>query len=125
MDAWDHAKVLAFCIAHSGQPVTLRQRGTTLRVAGRMATLVDRDACSMDLVEAEVDVSVPGLHCALTLHESTVLLHLSGGAAAAGVFLPVSIPYADLVLEGASPAKAAAETQAAAQPEARSPYELL
>jgi hypothetical protein len=119
MEPWTFARAVSFFLAHARQPIVVRQRGSTLRVAGQLAAFDERDACSMDLVEAGVDLGLPGVHCTLTLHETTLLIHLTGEAGERRVFLPVSIPYTDLVLEGAAAA------QAEPAPEPRSPYELL
>jgi hypothetical protein len=119
METWSFERALAFCLAHAKQRVTVRQRGTTLRLTGRMAALGERDACSMDLVEADLDLGISGLHCTLSLHETTLLVHLSGSAADTGAFVPVSIPYEDLVLAEGEVAQPAPGTQP------RSPYELL
>ncbi len=119
METWNFQSTLAFCLAHAKQRVTVRQRGTTLRLTGRLAALDERDACSMDLVEADVDLGIPGLHCTLSLHETTLLVHLSGSAADTGAFIPVSIPYEDLILVEGEVAQPAKGTQP------RSPYELL
>jgi hypothetical protein len=59
----------------------------------------------MELVEAELELGVPGLLCALTVHEHSILIHLSGGSGEASLFFPTSIPYADLVLEGGDAAQ--------------------
>ena len=82
-----------------------------MKVTGHLAELGDRNACSMDLVEADLDLGVPGLHCSITLHEHTVLIHLAGGAGDAALFVPVSIPYADLVLEGGKAVRPAPEAE--------------
>jgi hypothetical protein len=119
MEPWNSARVLNFCLSHARQRIIIRERGTTLKLIGTLATLGDRDACAMDLVEAELDLGVTGLHCALTLHEGTVLLHLTGGCGDSSLFLSRSIPYDDLVLEGGETA------QKAPVAEPRSPYELL
>jgi hypothetical protein len=120
MDIWTLQKVMEFCLAHAEQRVTLRQRGSTLRLTGHLAHLDERDACSMDLVEVPLDLGVDGLECVLTLHAASVLVHVSSGKEEARWFLPVSIAYADLVLErtDTAPSEAPAE-------ELRSPYELL
>lgn len=119
MESWNSARVLNFFLSHTRQRIVIRERGTTLKLVGTLASLGDRDACAMDLVEAELDFGVTGLHCALTLHDATMLLHLTGGCGDASLFLSRSIPYDDLVLEGGEPAQ---ELPAA---EPRSPYELL
>jgi hypothetical protein len=119
MEPWSFSRAVSFCLAHAKQRVTLRQRGSTLRLTGTLAALDERDACSMDLVEAELDLGMAGLHCTVTLHETTLLIHLSGETGNAGLFLPVSIPYAELVLTAAD------AMQAAPPPDSPSPYELL
>lgn len=119
MEPWSFARALSFFLAHARQRVTIRQRGSTLRVTGRLAALDERDACSMDLVEAHLDLGIEALHCTLSLHETTLLIHLSGAAGDTGAFVPVSIPYEQLVLlEGEAP-----PAQRGTEP--RSPYDLL
>jgi hypothetical protein len=131
MDAWTLQKVVAYCLAHAERRITLRQRGSTLRLTGRLAHLDERDACSMDLTEVPLHLGVPGLECVLTLHATSVLVHLSAGQGDAQWFLPCSIAYADLVLEVADAAQAEPSAPLAeplAEPLAtgtRSPYELL
>jgi hypothetical protein len=100
MDSWNSTTVLNFLLAHARQRILIRERGTTMKMAGHLAAVGDRNACSMDLVEADLETGVPGLHCAITLHETTLLIHLSGASTETPFFVPVSIPYADLVLEG-------------------------
>lgn len=119
MEPWNLPRAVSFCLAHARQRITLRQRGSTLRLTGTLAALDERDACSMDLVEAELQLGMAGLHCTLSLHETTLLIHLSGEAEKAGLFLPLSIPYAELVLTAAD------SVQAAPPPDPPSPYELL
>jgi hypothetical protein len=111
MEPWSFARVLSFLMAHARQRITLRQRGTALRLAGHLSDVGDRDACSMNLVEAELDLGVPGLQCALTLHETTVLVHLSGGSGDAGLYFPTSIAYSDLILEGGGAARSRPEAE--------------
>ena len=118
MEPWTFQRALDFCLAHAKQRVTLRQRGSTLRLTGKMAAIDERDACSMNFVEAELELGLAGLHCTLSLHQTTLLVHLSGEAGNAGLFLPVSIPYAELALTAEEPASAA-------PPQASpTPYEL-
>jgi hypothetical protein len=119
MESWTFARAVSFFLAHAQQLVVVRQRGSTLRVAGLLSDFDERDACSMDLVEAGVDLGVPGVQCSLSLHESTLLIHLTCGEGERRVFLPLSIRYEELVLEGAAP------PQAESAPQPRSPYELL
>lgn len=97
---------MSFFLAHAKQPIVLRQRGSTLRVAGLLVAFDERDACSMDLVEAGVDLGLPGVNCTVSLHETTLLIHLTGGEGEQRVFLPLSIPYEELVLERAASAQA-------------------
>ena len=103
--------MLSFLVAHAHQRIAIRQRGTALRLAGHLAEVGDRDACSMDLVEAHLDLGIPGLQCELTLHETTVLVHLSGGTEEAGLYFPMSIPYPDLILQGGDVAGSKPEAQ--------------
>jgi hypothetical protein len=109
MDSWNLTNVLTFFMAHARQHITVRERGTTMKVVGHLAELGDRNACSTDFVEAELDLGIAGLHCSITLHETTLLLHLSGAAVDSALFVPVSIPYADLVLEGGKAVRPAPE----------------
>ncbi|MFI5400635.1 MAG: hypothetical protein ACHQZQ_06260 [SAR324 cluster bacterium] len=111
MEPWSFAHVLSFLMAHAGQRIAVRQRGTALRLVGHLADLGDRDACSMDLVEAELDLGIPGLQCVMTLHEATLLVHLSGGSGEVGLYFPMSIPYSDLVLEGGGAARQKPEAE--------------
>jgi hypothetical protein len=114
MDSWNSLSVFDFLIAHARQPISVRQRGTSLRITGKLAEVGDRNACSMDLVEADVEVGIPGLSCSLTVHEKSVLVHLSGGAGNASLFFPMSIPYPDLILESGDLARPQAEPAAQA-----------
>jgi hypothetical protein len=103
MEPWTFARAVSFCQANAPRRITIRQRGSTLRLTGLLAAFDERDACSLDLVEAGLEVGLAGVQCALTLHATTLLIHLAGGTGENRIFLPVSIPYADLVLEAEAP----------------------
>ena len=104
MNSWNFGTVLDFLMKHARQRIVIREQGTTMRVSGVLAEVGDRDACSLDLVEADLDTGIAGLHCSLTLHENTLLVHLSGPGPESPLFVPVSIPYEDLFLDAAKPA---------------------
>jgi hypothetical protein len=112
METWNSRRVLDFLMAHARRRITLRQRGATLRLTGKLTEVGDRNACSMDLVEADLDLGIPGLQCALTVHENSVLVHVSGDAGATSLYFPVSIPYPELVLESADTAQPSSEADA-------------
>ena len=111
MEPWNSSRVLDFLIAHARLRISLRQRGTNLRLTGTLDEVGDRNACSIDLVEADLDLGIPGLQCALTLHEKSVLLHLAGGSGEDRQYFPVSISYPDLILERGESARPAREVQ--------------
>ncbi len=118
MTAWTQASAIEWCRRHAGRRVILRQQGSTLLLAGQLHGVDEIDACSTDVYDAELNLDQGELQAHLSLHETTLVVHLLSHAAAGDrLSIPLSIPYAELLL--AEPA--------AAEPadSAPSPYELL
>ncbi len=120
--------VVAWFNAHRKRPIVLTAHGTQLRVNGTEGGTEELDACSAEFVQVELDVGVPGVQVALTLHDAQVGLQaivLQGERTVCS--LPVSIAYADLRLRVAEPRKAdlASAADGAEEETDYSPYELL
>lgn len=126
MDDWTREKVLQWFEGQANKQVTIRQRGTMLRVQGTCKGLDEIDACSAHYQECMLIPSGVDVDVGLSFHDDTMSIHLIGHHPSSGritVSLPVSIPYAEVML--GHPDEEASKKPEAGEKRIPSPYELL
>jgi hypothetical protein len=102
MAGFTRQSLLAWLARHQGRAIALKARGSSLSLTGVCEGVEELDACSAEFTACRVRLSAPHAELSLTLHDTALALHLLMRDPENGrtmLSLPITISYADLILE--------------------------
>ena len=131
----DKAAALRWFKAHKDREIEIKWQGEMLRLRGRCMGVQTLDACSAEYEESQLVGLHEDIQIGFSFHDTTLGVHISVYAPEAGqpeaklpaAFVPLSIPYDQLLLSTPELGKKTGSDAAGEQegePEF-SPYELL
>jgi hypothetical protein len=129
MAGFTKQSLLAWLARERGERIVLKARASSLYLAGVCEDVEELDACSTEFTSCHVRLRAPGAELSLTLHDTALALHAllrdpqSGGTA---LSLPMTLSYADVILEREADSRESAEEERRRLESLRAtPYRLL